>query len=117
MLLVCGYIADSNLSLIVYQKTGRAKCEILVNNLCESLNSKLLDGRDKPIIGCLEYIREYLMKRTVNVQNFIDKCTGPLTPTATSIYDVIKQEATKLVLFGMGRTGTSVRTPGMRNVW
>ena len=53
VLLVCGYIADINLSLIVYQKTGRAKCEIRVNNLCESLNSKLLDGRDKPIVGCL----------------------------------------------------------------
>ncbi|GKB14143.1 hypothetical protein Tco_0848066 [Tanacetum coccineum] len=37
---------------------GRAKCDILVNNLCESLNSKLVGGRDQTIIGCLEYIRE-----------------------------------------------------------
>nr|GEV57956.1 hypothetical protein [Tanacetum cinerariifolium] len=33
----------------------------------QAFNSKSVDGRDQPIIGCLEYIREYLMKRTMNV--------------------------------------------------
>ncbi|GJR56757.1 mutator type transposase [Tanacetum coccineum] len=33
-----------------------------------TIQKQLLDGRDKPIITCLEYIREYLMKRIVNVQ-------------------------------------------------
>ncbi|GKD98038.1 hypothetical protein Tco_1381935 [Tanacetum coccineum] len=32
---------------------GRAKSNILLNNLCEVLNRQLLDGRDKPIITCL----------------------------------------------------------------
>nr|KAJ0210471.1 hypothetical protein LSAT_V11C400202580 [Lactuca sativa] len=44
-------------------------------------NSKLVKGRDKPIITYLEFIREYLMKRVCNVMKVINKCTGPLTPT------------------------------------
>lgn len=43
--------------------TGRAHTDCLLNNLCEVFNFKLEDGRDKPIITCLEYIRHYLMKR------------------------------------------------------
>nr|GEW56771.1 hypothetical protein [Tanacetum cinerariifolium] len=50
-------------------------------------------GRDKPVITLLEYIREYWMKRIVNVQGVIDKCTGPFTPTATRIIESIKKEA------------------------
>ena len=69
---------------------GRARCEILINNLCVAFKSKLIDGRDKQIIGCLEYIREYLMKRIMNVEHVIDKSDGPLTLTATTIFKVIK---------------------------
>ncbi|KAJ9543460.1 hypothetical protein OSB04_023167 [Centaurea solstitialis] len=43
--------------------TGRAKCDVLLNNMCEVFNKQLVDGRDKPIITALEYIREYLMRR------------------------------------------------------
>ncbi|GJX83932.1 hypothetical protein Tco_0333413 [Tanacetum coccineum] len=50
-------------------------------------------GRDKPVITLLEYIREYCMKRIVNVQCVIDKCTGSLTLTATRIIESIKKEA------------------------
>ncbi|KAL4568386.1 hypothetical protein LXL04_023997 [Taraxacum kok-saghyz] len=67
--------------------TGREITDILLNNLCEVFNSKLIDGRDKPIIGCLEYIRQYLMKRICNVMKVMDKATGPLTPTTTSILE------------------------------
>ncbi|GJU90865.1 hypothetical protein Tco_1303288 [Tanacetum coccineum] len=48
---------------------------------------------DKPMITLLEYIREYCMKRIVNVQGVIDKCTGPLTPTTTRILESIKKKA------------------------
>ncbi|KAL4581762.1 hypothetical protein LXL04_006290 [Taraxacum kok-saghyz] len=34
--------------------SGRAHSECLLNNLCEVFNSKLEEGRDKPIITCLE---------------------------------------------------------------
>ncbi|GJU75004.1 chloroplast stem-loop binding protein of 41 kDa b, chloroplastic [Tanacetum coccineum] len=71
----------------------RAKSDLLLNNICEVFNGKIVGGSDKPVITLLEYIREYCMKRIVNVQGVIDKCTGPLTPTATKIMESIKKEA------------------------
>ncbi|KAL0302812.1 UNVERIFIED_CONTAM: hypothetical protein Sangu_3076200 [Sesamum angustifolium] len=40
---------------------GYSKCDILLNNLCESFNSSILEAREKPILTMLEWIREYLM--------------------------------------------------------
>nr|GEV30589.1 hypothetical protein [Tanacetum cinerariifolium] len=72
---------------------GRAKSDLLLNNICEVFNGKIVRGKDKPVITLLEYIREYCMKKIMNVQGVIDKCTGPLTPTATRIMKSIKKEA------------------------
>lgn len=74
---------------------GRAKCDILLNNLCESFNRRLIDARDQPIVTCLEYIMEYLMKRIVIVQKVAEKSQGPLTPSATTIFERIKKAAGK----------------------
>ncbi|CAI9279938.1 unnamed protein product [Lactuca saligna] len=71
--------------------TGRAHSDVILNNLCETFNGKLNEGRDKPIITCLEFIREYLMKKIVNVEKAIGKCTGPLTPTAMQTLENIKK--------------------------
>ncbi|GKB07120.1 mutator type transposase [Tanacetum coccineum] len=71
--------------------SGRAKCDLLINNICEVFNRQLVDGRDQPIITCLEYIREYLMKRIVVVQKVIAKTVGPLTPSVTKMFDAIKK--------------------------
>ncbi|XP_052626741.1 uncharacterized protein LOC128133382 [Lactuca sativa] len=71
----------------------RAHCDALLNNMCESLNSKIVKGRDKPIISCLEFIREYIMRKIVMVQKEIDKANGPLTPTATKTLQKIKERA------------------------
>ncbi|GKC54965.1 hypothetical protein Tco_1077710 [Tanacetum coccineum] len=43
--------------------TGRAHCDLLINNICEVFNRQLLDARDSPVVSALEYVREYLMKR------------------------------------------------------
>nr|KAJ0185193.1 hypothetical protein LSAT_V11C900500550 [Lactuca sativa] len=67
--------------------TGRAVSDMLLNNLCEVFNSKLIEGRDKPLITCLEYIREYMMKRICNVIKVQKKCVGPLTPSAIKIME------------------------------
>ncbi|KAG8379461.1 hypothetical protein BUALT_Bualt07G0090900 [Buddleja alternifolia] len=37
------------------------KCDMLLNNLCESFNSSILEAREKPILTMLEWIKEYLM--------------------------------------------------------
>ncbi|GJS21772.1 hypothetical protein Tco_0450404 [Tanacetum coccineum] len=77
---------------------SKAKCDILLNNICEVFNRQLVDDKDQPIITCLEYIREYLMKRIVVVQKVIAKIVGPLTPTVTGIFDAIKKAATDYIV-------------------
>ncbi|KAD2393312.1 hypothetical protein E3N88_40289 [Mikania micrantha] len=52
-------------------------------------------ARDKPVITCLEYIREYMMKRILVVHKLISKCDGPLTPNATKAFNTIKSEASQ----------------------
>nr|KAJ0187188.1 hypothetical protein LSAT_V11C900484710 [Lactuca sativa] len=47
--------------------SSRAISYMLLNNFCEVFNSKLIEGRDKPLISYLEYIREYMMKIICNV--------------------------------------------------
>nr|GEX91764.1 E3 ubiquitin-protein ligase UPL1 isoform X1 [Tanacetum cinerariifolium] len=81
--------------IVLHQKylEGRAHCDVLLNNMCEVFNRQLVDGRDKPIITCLEFIREYLMKRIVNVQKVISKSDGPFTPNATKVFNIIVKEA------------------------
>nr|KAJ0209013.1 hypothetical protein LSAT_V11C400187450 [Lactuca sativa] len=74
---------------------GRAHTDYLLNNLCEVFKAKIDEGKDKPIITCLEYIREYLMKRICVVQKEIDKCQWELSTTATIILEEIKIEAAK----------------------
>ncbi|KAJ9540354.1 hypothetical protein OSB04_026860 [Centaurea solstitialis] len=83
--------------------TGRAHCDVLLNNMCEVFNRQLVNGRDKPIILALEYIRGYLMRRIVNVQKAISKCHGPLTPTATMLLSKVKEEVSQFVVEWNGK--------------
>ncbi|GJR54863.1 hypothetical protein Tco_1405384 [Tanacetum coccineum] len=69
----------------------RAKSDLLFNNIWEVFN--VVRCRDRPVITLLEYIRVYCMKRIVNIQSVVDKCTGPLTPTATRIMEYFNKEA------------------------
>ncbi|KAL8470907.1 hypothetical protein ACS0TY_033476 [Phlomoides rotata] len=36
---------------------------MLLNNVCESFNSCILEARDKPIISMLEWLRQWMMTR------------------------------------------------------
>nr|GEZ18094.1 hypothetical protein [Tanacetum cinerariifolium] len=72
----------------------RARCDLLINNVCEVFNRQLLDARDSPIITALEFMREYLMKRIVIVQKVIQKCDGLLTPAVAKLFDKIKAAST-----------------------
>nr|GEW12577.1 hypothetical protein [Tanacetum cinerariifolium] len=90
------FISDKQKGIIPAIKIvylSRAKSDLLLNNICEVFNGKIVGGKDKPVIAHLEYISEYCMKRIMNVEGVIDKCTGPLTPTATRIMESIKKEA------------------------
>nr|GEX73617.1 hypothetical protein [Tanacetum cinerariifolium] len=73
----------------------------LTSHLYLSGKRQLVDGRDKPIISYLKYIRGYLMKRIVNVQKVQDKCDGPLTPNAAKVFKLIKKATVKLKEIGV----------------
>ncbi|GJW47877.1 DNA-directed DNA polymerase [Tanacetum coccineum] len=73
-------------------------------------SDQLLDGRDVPIITCLEFVMEYLMKRIVNVKKVISKSPGPLTPAATKLFEAIKNKATFYTVLWNG--GTKYQTSG-----
>ncbi|GKB04416.1 hypothetical protein Tco_0832559 [Tanacetum coccineum] len=93
---VVGLDSNSGIYLLAYalvEAESRVSSDLLLNNIYEVFNGKIVRGKDKPVITLLEYIREYCLKRIVNVQSVIDKCTGPLTPTATRIVEYIKKEA------------------------
>ncbi|GJU67501.1 hypothetical protein Tco_1253760 [Tanacetum coccineum] len=75
------------------QFSGRAHSDVLLNNICEAFNGKIVQGSDEPIITTLEFIRDCCMKRIVNVLKVIDKCPGPLTPIASSIMAKMRQDA------------------------
>nr|GFB57595.1 hypothetical protein [Tanacetum cinerariifolium] len=90
---------------------GRAHCDVLLNNMCEVFNRQLVDGRDKPIITCLEFIREYLMKRIVNVQKVISKSDVPLTPNATKVFNIIMKEAGQMKIDWNGGDLYQATTP------
>ncbi|XP_071708993.1 uncharacterized protein [Rutidosis leptorrhynchoides] len=90
---------------------GRAHSDVLLSNMCEVLNRWLVDARDKPIITCLEFVREYLMKRIVNVINRMSKCQGPLTPAATKIFEGNQKDAHKLTVLWNGDGKYQVNGP------
>nr|KAJ0217201.1 hypothetical protein LSAT_V11C300120200 [Lactuca sativa] len=83
------YIGDNKV-IEVYTEHGQT-------NLLTYFMSPKGKQKNKPIIGCLEYIRQYLMKRICNVMKVMDKAKGPLTPTVTTILDVNKSHASHYI--------------------
>ncbi|KAK4406178.1 hypothetical protein Sango_0624300 [Sesamum angolense] len=60
-----------------------SKSDILVNNLCESFNSYILEARDKPIISMFEWIRTKLMMRLQQKREGMENTSfEPLKPPA-----------------------------------
>ncbi|KAL0440219.1 UNVERIFIED_CONTAM: hypothetical protein Slati_2504900 [Sesamum latifolium] len=57
-----------------------SKCDILLNNLCESFNATLVAARSKPIVDMLETIRMMLMKRIYVKRDQMKKHKGILCP-------------------------------------
>ncbi|KAM6564850.1 hypothetical protein CsatB_009362 [Cannabis sativa] len=55
-----------------YFKEG-VKCDMLLNNMCESFNMAIMDGRDKPIVTLLETIRGWLMSTFTKRREGIQK--------------------------------------------
>ena len=67
------------------------KCDMLLNNLCESFNSKIIDARDKSILTMCEMIRRYLMKRIPRNRDTMLKKFGPICPKIQDKLEVNKE--------------------------
>ncbi|XP_073152374.1 uncharacterized protein [Henckelia pumila] len=64
------------------------KCDMLLNNGCESFNSVILEAREKPLISMLEWILEYLMQRMqTNRDRAQEKWKGILCPKIEKIIE------------------------------
>ncbi|KAK1436237.1 hypothetical protein QVD17_02016 [Tagetes erecta] len=71
--------------------------DVLLNNMCEVFNGKIVAGRDKAIITLLECIRNYLMNRLVTVMQVINSNSDVLTPYATKLLKTSMKDATRQV--------------------
>lgn len=69
------------------------KCDILLNNLCESFNAAIIDARDKPILTMLERIRMYLMVRMAEKRDSVKKWIDGIGPRVSGILEKNKQES------------------------
>ncbi|KAF7144294.1 hypothetical protein RHSIM_Rhsim05G0107300 [Rhododendron simsii] len=68
------------------------KCDILLNNLCESLNAAILSARDKPIITMLERIRMILIQTTQKRLEAMKRCKDPICPKIKKRLDLLRGE-------------------------
>ncbi|KAH7860533.1 hypothetical protein Vadar_014637 [Vaccinium darrowii] len=66
------------------------KCDILLNNLCESFNSAILIARDQSIISMLERIRHILTEMVVKRREAMKKCMGDICPKIYKLVEKMK---------------------------
>lgn len=68
------------------------KCDILLNNLCESFNAAILSARDKPIITMLKRIRIILIQTTQKRLEAMKRCKDPICPKIKKRLDLLRGE-------------------------
>nr|XP_033515075.1 uncharacterized protein LOC117279634 [Nicotiana tomentosiformis] len=71
------------------------KCDMLLNNLCEAFNGTkpILRAREKPILGLLEGIRIYLMKKLNQKREDLLKYQGNLCPRIRKLVEKVKEDS------------------------
>ncbi|KAL3520854.1 hypothetical protein ACH5RR_019003 [Cinchona calisaya] len=69
------------------------KCDILLNNLCESFNSVILEAQEKPILDMLENIRMCLMERLRTRRERTRKRTENLCPKIQKKLEKAREDA------------------------
>ena len=87
-----------------------AKCDILLNNLCESFNGAIVHARDQPIITMLELIRRYIRKRMVARRVMVDKWHHEVGPRVLKIIEKNKQHSVECIAEYCGDLKFEVRT-------
>ncbi|KAL0375011.1 UNVERIFIED_CONTAM: hypothetical protein Sradi_3416800 [Sesamum radiatum] len=74
-----------------------SKCDILLNNLCESFNATLVAARSKPIVDMLETIRMMLMKRIYVKRDQMKKHKGILCPNIQKMMEELKKKSMEYI--------------------
>ncbi|XWS16906.1 hypothetical protein CRYUN_Cryun33cG0021800 [Craigia yunnanensis] len=72
-----------------------AKCNMLLNNLCEYFNKYILDAMDKPILTMMETIRINMMQRIAKKHAATEMYPGPLCPKIRKKLEDIVIESTR----------------------
>lgn len=70
--------------------TSHPKCDVLLNNLCESFNACILECRELPILSMLESIMQKMMERLVDCRELGAIWKGPFCPRIQKVIDKIK---------------------------
>ena len=88
-----------------------SKCDILLNNLCEVFNSKLVTARDKSLLTMYEMIRRYLMTKIVKNREAMNKVSGPLCPRIQDKLNINKIESKNCKTWFVGGNRFEVSRP------
>ncbi|KAL6127974.1 hypothetical protein ACLB2K_071335 [Fragaria x ananassa] len=88
------------------------KCDMLTNNMCESLNKTILPARDKPIITMLELIRCLLMRRIHTRRDKMKKWPHKVCPKVFKKIEHRKVLAGALIVEWSGGPKYQVKGPG-----
>ncbi|XP_024195645.2 uncharacterized protein LOC112198766 [Rosa chinensis] len=89
------------------------KCDVLLNNLCESFNAFILPARSKPVISCFEDIRVKMMKRIAMRREKMSKVLDPICPRPREILEKNKtRSATDCIPYGSGSHQIEVESIG-----
>ncbi|XP_019154820.1 PREDICTED: uncharacterized protein LOC109151316 [Ipomoea nil] len=75
------------------------KCDMLLNNLCESYNSSILNARDKPILTMLESLRIHLMTRMQANRDKMRSHPFKICPKIMKIIKENKDKATEMRVY------------------
>ncbi|KAM3251650.1 hypothetical protein P3L10_005720 [Capsicum annuum] len=88
------------------------KCDMLLNNLCESFNGlkPILKAREKPILGLLEGIQIYVMKRMNQKREVVLKYKGTLCPRIRKLVEEKKEQAATSIPTRAGQLLFQVQT-------
>ncbi|KAG8363576.1 hypothetical protein BUALT_Bualt19G0036800 [Buddleja alternifolia] len=73
------------------------KCDILLNNMCESFKALILNSRSKPIIDMLETIRIISMKMLLVKRDQMKKCKCELCPNVQKMFEEYKKKRMEFI--------------------
>ncbi|XP_024164163.1 uncharacterized protein LOC112171170 [Rosa chinensis] len=89
------------------------KCDVLLNNLCQSFNVFVLPARSKPVISCFEDIRVKLIKRVAMRKEKMRRVVDPICPKPRQILEKNKERsASDCIPYGFGSPQIEVQSCG-----